>query len=163
MSHLQTIGTTDAVEQGKKKQFVRGGAESELWTYRGPKAAVSVLYDSFKQAALIDPTIAVLDMDEGRGLSTLTVSKATEQALLGVTNTNGITTVYELIPNEFSKRPELSPYLQDESTTRITNDEIRAAYNAHADLSLNDEDALVAKYGLAGKSLVLFRILESGV
>lgn len=163
MPHLQTIGSTNAVEQGKKKQFVRGGAESELWSYRGPKAAVAALYDAFKSAALIDPTIAVIDYDEGRGLSTLTVNKATEQALLGVSNSNGITTVYELIPNEFSKRPELAPYMADVGSGAITRDEIRAAYNAHADQTVNDETTLVARYGLSGKSLVLFRILESGI
>jgi hypothetical protein len=163
MSHLQTIGSTSAIEQGKKKQFQRGGGESEVWSYRGPKAAVTALYDAFKQAALIDPTIAVLDMDEGRGLATLTVNKATEQALLGVTSNNGITTVYELIPNEFSKRPELAPYFQDTTSGVITNDQIRAAYNAHADQSLNDEAALTSRYSLAGKSLTLFQILESGV
>lgn len=161
MSHLQTIGSTSAVEQGKKKQFVRGGAESELWSYRGPKAAVAALYEAFKSAALIDPTIAVIDYDEGRGLSTLTVNKATEQALLGVSNSNGITTVYELIPNEFSKRPELAPYFQGE--TPITNDQIRAAYNAHLDQTVNDEATLITRYSLASLSLDLFRLLEKGV
>ena len=164
MSHLQTIGVNAAIEQGKKKQFQRGGGESEVWSYRGPKDAVSGLYEAFKNAALIDPTIAVIDIDEGRGLSTLTVNKATEQALLGVSNVNGITTVYELIPNEFSKRPELAPYFQDTGHGgTITNDQIRAAYNAHADQSVNDEATLITRYGLADKSLALFRILESGV
>ena len=158
---LANLGSTSAHEQGKKWTFQRGGAEAQLWTYKGPSAAVASLYNSFKSSALIDPRITVIDFDEGRGLGTLTVTYADEQAVLGVSNENGIVKFYEMIPNEFSKRPELSPYFT-QSATPITNDEIRAAYNAHNDSSYQDEATAVTKYGLSGLSLILFRILESG-
>ena len=159
---LANLGSTAAHEQGKKWNFQRGGAESQLWTYKGPSAACAALYDTFKASALIDPRIAVLDFDEGRGLGTLTVTYADDQALLGVSNENGITKFYELIPNEFSKRPELAPYFQPRTGTAITIDETINAYKAY-NLGVSRTAAQAAPYSLTDLGLALFDLLSSGV
>jgi len=156
MSALDILGTNAAVEQGKKKRYQRGGSEDLLWTYRGPTAAVNTLYEAFKASALIDPRLAVLDLDEGRGLATLTVVYADDQATLGVSTENGITKIYEFIPNEFSKRPELAPYFED-----ITNDQIVQAYNAYR-AGATDAQATAAPYNLADYGYVLYKLLITG-
>ena len=160
MGALQTLGSTAATEQGKRKRWQRGGSEDQLWTYRGPTAAVESLYEAFKASALVDPKIAVLDYDAGRGLGSLTVAYADDQAALGVSNANGITTLYELIPNEFSKRPELAPYFQGNPS--ITIDEIINAYKAY-NAGASTTDAEGPQHNLAEFSLDLFKILSSGV
>ncbi len=157
MGALQTLGSTAATEQGKRKRWQRGGSEDQLWTYRGPTAAVESLYEAFKASALVDPKIAVLDYDAGRGLGSLTVAYADDQAALGVSNANGITTLYELIPNEFSKRPELAPYFNG-----IDADKTVQAYQAYeAGASLTE--AQDPPYNLSNIDLDLFKLLRSGV
>ena len=154
---LATIGSTAAHEQGKKWNFQRGGAESQLWTYRGPSAACAALYDSFKSSALIDPRITVLDFDEGRGLGSITVTYADDQALLGVSNENGITKFYELIPNEFSKRPELAPYFDG-----ISGDKVSQAYLAYS-RGISYADVQDPPYNLSSLDLEFYQLLQKGV
>lgn len=164
MPALAILGSNAATAQGKKKRYERGGGESEVWPYRGPTEAVEALYESFKNAALIDPTIAVVEFDRGNGIGTLVVTKASDQALLGVSTENGITKIYELLANEFSKRPELAPVFNPANGTPISNDQIRKAYRAHLDSTVVDEADAIARYGLSDDySINLFRLLEQGI
>lgn len=152
MSVLETLGSADATAQGTRKRWQQGAGEANLFTYKGPSAAVETLYNSFKQAALIDPSFVVLDYDPGKGLGTLIVEKADPNALLGTTTAGGITKVYELFANEFVKRAEQAPYFDDLTVAQIVR-----AYKAY---DQGVEDASTAPYAFTGKQLALWKMIS---
>lgn len=150
---LDTIGSIGSTEQGKRKRWQPGGGESITRTHRGPKTAVSALYDAKKLAALNDPSIASIDLDEGRGLAQLQVEEIDPINIIGQSNNNGVLTIYELLYNENQRPVHEAPYFNTLAATEIVKVYDYFDKSRYADPSSS---------GFAGKQLELLQLLALG-
>lgn len=153
MSALEIFGSTEATPQGTRKRWQQGGGESQLFTWNGPTAAIESLYNGFVAAAAIDPTYVVMDYDPGKGLGTLTIQKTDPEVVIGTSTENGITTIYELLSNEFLKPIHTHPYFSEDSPV-LTAAQINAVYAAY--------DSRSESTSFTGKQGELFDLLSKG-
>lgn len=148
---LDVIGSTESVEQGIQKRLAPGGGEAQVRTWRGLNTAVEQLYETVKLLALTDPTYQDVQYNAGRGNATLTVTQATQQSITATDVENGVETVYEMFPNEFTKRVEQAPYFDTLTAAQIA--QVYQSYNA---------GILSTDTGFTSKQLDLMKLLERG-
>lgn len=148
---LSILGSQEATPQGIKARWQAGSGQTLIYSWRGPTDAVTAIYNGLVNAALVDPTITVMDFNPGKGNAELIVQQASAGSVLGTVNSGGVTKVYEILPNEFMKRAEQAPYFSD-----LTPSNIVKAYSAY---DAGVPDASVSPYSLTGKSLDLWKLI----
>jgi hypothetical protein len=135
------LGDQGTIEHNHRKSWTYNDGERESWEVRGTQELLDGVYALYKLAAGGNPAYESLDYDPGYGYGRVLISRTEDGAA-----------VYELLANEFGKRPEHHSYFQSLGADTIS-----------ATLKAFNDGVDETKSGYTSKQLELLRHLYGGV